>query len=1192
MPTVDLNEESMPPEPRKSSKAVKWILGIGVSCVILLLLGGLFLTYWFPSDTVRQELEVRLSEMLQGTVTIQSLAFNLLTGMVIHQVEFSKPNQPPLTLDRLTLDYSLLGLLQGKFTINEVSLDRANISLNLPELTKETSPQETAPQPPQDEPTLPAFPISIALDTFAITDSNIEVLVSPDLHIQLENLNFRSAGALDKETVNLTGALEVDQLAVTFQGKHLQLPLHVSFDTHMHFPTRHLELKHLSLASHPAFQVTLSGTVGNFLTQQNIQLSLHDTHVNLEHLRKLVDDFIPPEFASATMSGTLTPSISLNGSLLESQFNGTIQGAINGTHIQAHIPGLAMHLGPTNFSIKAEDIRVQKSQPTEGTLSAKIALHDLTFKSYRLNNLDLVLGGDGRTTGPFSGNLHVSGTTTIPPDSIGTPVTLPFDLTLNTKGNHQTRQIHIQKLHLDLGPYGSLHVKADITPHTSQKSGMNASLELRVQPHLQAWLPLIPKEHLQDVTIHPSPRHETFVLRATGSLHHDFRPEWVTATAALKLAPIKATWGNKSIRGNLEELTFLLSSKYQEQEGAFRGTIGLSTRLSDLHASDNLSLDAIHLILKSSFQGNVSQTFQPVHFRSHDRLQVTLQNIMYADPSLTATLPSLKISLDTKEDLITQDFILKRLSLASEDILDLSIRGRFSQATQRFTIDLQAPLLHIGNLLPHLSGPLMAGTETINPTGRLGLTLHAAGRIPEKTDLENFALPIDLNTTLTLHDLAGAVAGYHIEGGNGTLSFGYSPDASPQTRLTTGIHIHRIGLPDTFPIRELTNSALQLNIQSPDLNEVHINSLHVTSQGIDLSIQAGFVGLREFLSSSTTPRGTQLAKLFVQLQAKLGVDLEPFQEVLETYGLSGQGKAQVALSIRKQEQGDLTASLEIQAKELSFIQNETELKNMNGGLHIRKVLHWDTENTSTTATHRFLPSDRIAQLKTFSGKGRSISIDEITLGPLTIQHLSAHIAFQQQTLRIQNLAMNLLGGGIGGHVTIAMEHPLRVSAGLEIANLDINQLLKTSKQISGDSEIAATIALDARFQDETGAIDLSRLAFRINITHIGAEALDRLLVFLDPEGRRPALSTARAQLKLANPSRVNIEIARGQLSLLIQFQGSLIPTFELNRIPITKMKHLEKLTAAIPDWESLVPVLDMIGADTYSFSPAGELVLK
>jgi len=564
---------------------------------------------------------------------------------------------------------------------------------------------------------------------------------------------------------------------------------------------------------------------------------------------------------------------------------------------------------------------------------------------------------------------------------------------------------------------------------------------------------------------------------------------------------------------------------------------------------------------------------------------------MFKDPSLTASLPSLKISLNTKEDLIKQDYIVKRFTVVSEDILDLRMQGRFTQATQRFNLDLQAPLLHVGNLLPHLSGPLMEGMEAINPKGRIGLTVQAAGRIPEKKDLEELALPLGIKSTITLHELAGAMAGYRLQGGNGTLAFGYSPHASPQTHLTTDIRINRIALPDTLPISELTDTALQLNLKSPDLNEVQIDPIHVTAQGLDLSIKAGLVGLRQFLSSSTTPRGTQLAKLFIQLQTTLGLDIERFQEVLEPYGLSGSGKAQVSISMQKQEQGTLKTSLQVGTQELSVVRDGTELKNMNGGLQIRKSLRWSTDDLKTTARKPFLPSDRIAQLKTFSGKGQRISIDEITLGPLTIQHLSTHVAFQQHVLRIQNLAMNLLGGGIGGNIAIAVEHPLRVSAGFEIANLDVNQLLKKNNQISGDSEIAATIALDAIFQDETGAIDLSRLACRVDITHIGKEALERLLVFLDPEGSNPTLSNARAQLKLANPSKVHIEIARGQLNLIIRFQGSFIPTFTLNRVPIAKMKHIEKMTAAIPNWKTLVPLLDMIGAETYRFSPEGELVL-
>ena len=379
---------------------------------------------------------------------------------------------------------------------------------------------------------------------------------------------------------------------------------------------------------------------------------------------------------------------------------------------------------------------------------------------------------------------------------------------------------------------------------------------------------------------------------------------------------------------------------------------------------------------------------------------------------------------------------------------------------------------------------------------------------------------------------------------------------------------------------------------APDLNEVHFDPIHLTAQGVDLSTKAVLVGIREFLNSSTAPLGTKLAKLFVQLNTQLGLNLEPFQQVLQTYGVSGSGKTQIDIHMLKREQGDLRASIHVGGENLSVDQEGMELKNMNGGLHIRKVLHWNPDNAKAPSQKRFLPSDRIAQLKSLSGKGQHMSIDAFTLGPLAIQRFSTHVAFQEHILRIQNLAMNLLGGGIGGNIALAIEHPLRLSADFEIADLDINELMTKNNRISGDSTIAATFDVDARFQDETGAIDLSRLACQVNLTHIGKEALDRLLVFLDPEGSNPTLSNARAQLKFANPSHVNIDIAQGQLNLVIEFQGKLVPTFRLSRIPIAKMKHIEKLTAAIPNWETLVPLLDMVGADTYAFSPEGELVLQ
>ena len=1191
--TPDDSPAISPSQPRRTTSRtiMKWVLWLTLGVASLLFVIGLLLTYWFPSDMVRQELEVRLSELLEGTVTISSLSFNALTGLQATDVAFRKSNQPPLTLERLALDYSLWGLLTGRFTINEVTIDQANISINLPELTQSSSSEKPI-SPPSTEPTsLPSFPLSIDLNSLAVIDSHIQLNVSPDFQATLSTINLRSSGAVSPEEANLKGELSLDELALNFQGKHVQFPLDITFGTHINFPTQHLQLEDLTITSNPSWRMTLSGNVSNFSTPENIQLSLTDTQFNLASIVRLAQEFVPPEWDSATVEGSLAPTLSLNGSLPEKQFVGTIQVGLQGKDLQVNLPSLEINLGPTALNIKGENIRIHKNQPIEGTLSGKVTLQNLNFQSYRLENLDVVLASDTHVSGPFSGALNVTGSTKIPPNIVGTAFTLPFDLTLDTKGNHKTREFHMEQLDLALGTFGSLQAKADITPHTSQTPDMDASLEFRVRPRLRALLSLLPQDQLQGLAIDAGPKPESFILRARGLLKNNFQPEWVTATAALKLSPIKAKWDNVGVKGHLDQLTFLLSSKYQKLNGAFRGTMGVSTKLSDLGAKEHLTLDALNLILKSSFQGNLSPTFQPLKIRSQEQLHVTLQNIGFNDQSLTAMVPSLKVFLNTKEDLMKQDYVVERLKVMNKDILDLNMQGRFSQTTQQFKVNLQAPLIHIGNMLPMLSGPRMKGMDSINPKGRLEFTMQAAGRVPEKTDLEKLTLPFGLKSNLTMHDLAGVVAGYQVQGGNGTLALGYSPTASPQSQLTSGFKIDRMTLPETLPLQELTDTALQLTMTSPDLNEVHLDPIHLTSQGVDLSTKAVIVGLRQFLTSSNTPLGTQLAKLFVQVNTQLGVDLEPFQTALQTFGISGKGKALIGIDLHKQEQGRLKASIQVKGEKLSVGQEGAELQEMNGGLQIRKTLRWNPNDLKTPSQGSFLPSDRIAQLKTHSRKGQQITLAEIKIGPVIIQNLSTHVAFQGHVLRIQNLAMNLLGGGIGGNFAIAVEHPLRLTADFDIANLDINELMTKNNRISGDSKISATLALNARFQDETGAIDLSRLTCQANITHIGKEALDRLLVFLDPEGSNPTLSNARAQLQLANPSHVSIDIARGQLNLQIKFQGSLIPTFTLNRVPIAKMKHIEKLTAAIPNWNTLVPVLDMIAAEAYSFSPEGELIL-
>ncbi|MDT3778539.1 hypothetical protein PJI16_13315 [Nitrospira sp. MA-1] len=1185
-PRQDTPPSAKPPRPRK---LLKWFVWLGIGILTLLLCAGLLLTYWFPSDMVRQELEIRLSELLQGTVRIQSLSFNLLTGLEVSQLELTKPGQTPLTFEHLTLDYSLLGLLKGTFTINEISIDHADISLNLPELTKATP--EPPPPPPSEPATLPTLPVSINLETFRIIESDIQVTVSPDLAVNLTHLNLQSSGAISSDDALLNGTLRVDQVAVALQGKYIQLPLKITFDTAIHLPTQHLDLKQLTIESDQALRLTLSGTINEFLTKKGVNLSLADTELDLGNILALAKDFVPPDFATASIHGRLSPSFTITGSLPDSGFEGTIHAGLDGKNIELHYPELALTVGPTDLAFTAQELQIKENVPLTGNVSAKLATHDVTFQAYGIQKFNFMLQSDYQASGPFSGNLKVSGTTALPGELTGTPFTLPFAVTLDTSGNHHTRHIEVKHLNADLSPYGTLQVSGAIQPHAAPKEGMNASLKVRLSPKINELLALIPNDRLQGLVLQKGSEPDTFVLHATGALHPDFRPEWAKATAALKLSSLQAQLESFGAEGTMHQLTFLLASGYQETNGAIQGTVGFSSNFSDLHGADTVTIGTSHVILKSHFQGHLSPTFQPTSLRSEDQLQLTLVDLRYQDPSLTATLPSIRLSSTTKEDVFKKDFLLENLRLTSEEILDMGMKARYQQESQGFDVDLQLPLLHVGNLLPHLSGPLMKGIEDINPKGRISLTLRAAGKVPNEDDLQKLTLPLGVNGKLTLRDLEGAVSGYRVQGGNGTLAMAYSPRATPQTQLTTDVTLNRIYLPDTLPIRELANTSLHVNMSSPDLNEVQIDPIHVTSTGVDLSIKSAVVGLRELLSSSS-PRGTQLAKLFAQLHTRLALDVETFQEALQPLGIQGNGKALVTLSMLKKEQGSLDASVEIGSEALSVTRDGTELRQMNGGIQLRKSFSWKPDELRPSPKKKFQPSDRIAQLKSFSRKGQTLTIDLLQLGPFTIENFSTNLAFEQQSLKMQNLAMNLLGGGIGGNVIIAAEDPLRLSAEFEVANLDANRLIQTESKIKGDSIIAATIGLTTMLQGTTGAVDLSRLECNLHITHIGKEALDRLLVFLDPEGSRPTISNVRAQLKFANPSRVTMEVARGQFNLTIYFQGSLIPTFRLERIPIAKMKNIEKLTAAIPNWEDLAKVLDLIGAETYSFTPEGEIVLQ
>ena len=1164
---------------------------LGASLTVLVVCAGLLLTYWFPSDLVRQELETRLSVLLKGTVRIQSLSFNLLTGLHIRQVQFLREGQPPLTVKTLQLDYSFWNLLQGNLRINEVAIEGADVVLDLPELSQGQISEEPPVLPAPDQPLIPALPVTVDIHTLKILDTHVLIIVSPDLQIRLTNLNLTSSGGLSAEKANLRGSLDIRGIQLTFQEHHLQFPLMVGFDTSVHIPSERIDISTFTIQSEPTLRLTLDGTIEHPLSQKDVNITLHDTQIDLAQLIRLSHAFLPPNMQDLSVKGILNPQVTIKGSAPDGIFSGTVQGTLTGKDLETTLPSNGVQVGRTDFSLTAKDIRVERNTPILAQMEMTTSMHRFLYQQHQINKIGLALSGEFLDAGPFTGTMNLSGDTTLPPEWFGQTISLPFDVKLASAGNYKTRNLHLSDFQIRLGAYGEVQGKAKLKPRTPPSTTTEAALEVRILPRFKALLPLIPKGLLTGITFKKGTSADSIHLRAEGVLNQDYFPEAANLTAAVKLASLYAHIEEPEAEATLESLVFLLSGDYQHGTGTIKGTGGLSTNLTDLKVPTQIHLNRTALTLKSNFQGQLTPAFQPTSLHSEDQLKIVLEGLEFTHPSVTAHLPSVKLVSNSKEDLFTQHIVLEGLRLSSPDIFEVALKGQWQQPAQKFELNFLVPFLRLDQLLPRMTGPLLEGLQDIHPSGILSVSLQTMGSIPSETEIKSLNLPLRLNGTISLKDAGGKFAGFGLQKTDGTVSLAYAPTASPQLQFLTDLHMQNFLLPANLPLQQLPNTTVQIKAAVPSTNEVRLDQFRVTSNGLNTTIQGAIVGVRSFLDSPE-PLGTRLAKLFAELETNVNVDLGVFQQVLKPLGIQGTGQAGIRVQVRKKEQGTLASAVDVSMKQVSLRQDTSSIQDTTGTIQLRKSLAWQPGEPGKTQRTRFQPSDVIAQLQRLSKKEHTFTLKHLQIGPLTVQNFSTHLHFDQQALKVQNMSMNLLGGGLGGNLILAAEHPLRLSAWLEAAQLDLNQLVEPAARIAGDSEIGATIGLTAFLQDETGVLDLSQFELQLHITHIGKEALDRLLVFLDPQGNRPALAIARSQLKLANPSDVTLEIARGLLNLTIHFQGRLIPTFHLDRVPLAKMKNIERFTAAIPNWEALSKILTMVGAESYSFTSEGELVMQ
>ena len=853
------------------------------------------------------------------------------------------------------------------------------------------------------------------------------------------------------------------------------------------------------------------------------------------------------------------------------------------------LPQFDMALLPTDITVNVSDLVVKENLPESTTLNLTVGMKQAMVQDYVLRDVKLQVSGDYFALGPVSAHLTLAGTPTLPAMGALSPITIPIFVEMEAVGNYRIQELTMKQLAVKLGQLVDLEGQGFVKPPADESSLIDVSVAIKVEPHIDHIVSLIPPELLPGVAIQKSTTPDAVMVKATGHVDTAYVPQDVQVTVQTNLNDIGFAQESLGVDGKLKGMHVTLSTEYQATNRELSGSVSGTLNLSNVAYGGMVRLGQLGMTLGSSFAGSLTSSFALANMRSQDTLTLGMRDVRYDTPALRASLDDITLSTKTHEDLVRQIFSLDEMRLSSGSLFHLRSVGNYRQDTQAFHATLEVPTMNVGGLLNRVSGEAVQSLQGFEPSGEIEVSLTASGRIPQKKDVELLDLPLSINTRVHASSVSGVFAQHRVNNATARVSFDFSPGALPLAEIQTDVTIDDIRLAPGFPLNRLSQSSANLDLSVRNFNEVDIRKMGLATRGAGVSIKGKIAGIRELLEARLN-MSRVVGNLFANLQAQVQVTLDEFQEILRGVGLVGSGKAQVGLSVLKKEQGMIAVRVKAGGQGLDVSRDDMRVDNMNGYLGIRKRLDWADETRK--GSHVFNPTDVLAQLRSVGEKSQRISIDLLDLGFVTIRNFSTYIGFERNAFTIQNLAMNVLGGGIGGNLVVTTGKAFGLSGGFEAARLDLNNLLDERLKIVGDSLVDSTIGLSVFFDETTGALDLSRTELNLFITHIGSKALDRVLVFLDPDGSNPTLVNARTQVKLANPSRVRIQLARGMMSLEILFSEGLVPPFRMNRIPVGKLKNFQAVTEAIPNWPEIRDMMLLLGSKTYGVNEKGQWVMQ
>ena len=596
------------------------------------------------------------------------------------------------------------------------------------------------------------------------------------------------------------------------------------------------------------------------------------------------------------------------------------------------------------------------------------------------------------------------------------------------------------------------------------------------------------------------------------------------------------------------------------------------------------------------------------------------------DQSLTKTKASIDVKIDppapetlngkipigpitfasrTRQNLKTGNVDIDKVSLIAPSLVNFDLKGKLQKWGKTFDVESKITDTQLAAIWEKVPTAMRTGMEDLKVAGKVHLSVNARGSVPDKIELGKTALPIRAEAGFGLGNasLSWPSKGIAVENMSTTAAVDFKDGTG---NLSGNVSLKKVFLKNVLG-EDWLNPNFDFKYSLQDFNKFSIDEhrFSIARHGINHSLSGRVDGLKPFLIGKVPTQPQEISRrLNVSLATKNQLDFqkainEGTKDLLNGIQAKGAMLATVGLKLVPGETVVLDGKVAFDRFNAQ-IPDVLKVTDLNGKFPFNKTLFLKRVPVETFKDS-FLASRKgfFTQLRSFSNNKNNLTLQEVEVAKQKISNIGLDLLFDKNRLMMEKFLFDILDGSVAGNLfVIPTPQGPELSFSTEFAGLNFGALIGRSKKAEeSESEIDGNMQLRLNVKQglDSEPLSIDQIYTRFAITRIGAETLDRFLLFLDPEESKPAIVDTRAKLQLASPHRILVTVENGNLNveawLKNKILGDIIKAPELKRVPITSLKQFRDISDQLKSLTGLRDALKYMAARGVKFDENGEIIL-